>query len=139
MTEFNKTGLANYEASTETMRAVRNKFNNFFLSGKSDSLLKDIDDEDCGVLEDESNSILKEIPIYEYFVLLIDNDPKLNTYLQDSMKKQEEFERQQNSGQPAKVKESEMWAKLVQTSESEEKGANAGFAFNFNDESSDDD
>lgn len=139
MAEFNKTGLVGYEGSTETIKAVHKKFNNFFVSGKSDSLLKDIDDEDCGVLEDESNSILNEIPIYEYFVLLIDNDPTLKTYLQDSMKKQEEFERQQTSGQPAKVKESEMWAKLVQPSKSEEKGANAGFAFNFDDESSDDD
>lgn len=139
MADFHSKNLNAYKGTTENMDAIIGRFVNFFESGKSDSLLKDIDDEDCGVLEDEFNSILNEIPIYEYFVLLIDSDPKLGLHLQDSMKKLQELEKQQNNGQQAKVRESEMWAKLIQHIEVAQKGANSGFAFNFADESSDDD
>ncbi|KAL6948310.1 hypothetical protein ACO0OE_002340 [Hanseniaspora uvarum] len=139
MADFHSKNLNAYKATTENMDAIIGRFVNFFESGKSVSLLKDIDDEDCGVLEDEFNSILNEIPIYEYFVLLIDSDPKLGLHLQDSMKKLQELEKQQNSGQQAKVRESEMWAKLIQHIEVAQKGANSGFAFNFADESSDGD
>ena len=139
MADFHSKNLNAYKGTTENMDAIIGRFVNFFESGKSVSLLKDIDDEDCGVLEDEFNSILNEIPIYEYFVLLIDSDPKLGLHLQDSMKKLQELEKQQNSGQQAKVRESEMWAKLIQHIEVAQKGANSGFAFNFADESSDDD
>ncbi|CAI8496124.1 unnamed protein product [Hanseniaspora opuntiae] len=100
-------------------------------------MLKTIDDEDCGVLEDDSNSILNEVPIYEYFALLINSDQRFKSYLEESMGRLNELEKEQNSKNPTKVKESEMWAKLIDGSKCLEKGANSGFAFNFADESSD--
>lgn len=137
MDEFWSKSSKSYEESDVTLSKIVERFENFFTSGRSVSMLKTIDDEDCGVLEDDSNSILNEVPIYEYFALLINSDQRFKSYLEESMGRLNELEKEQNSKNPTKVKESEMWAKLIDGSKCLEKGANSGFAFNFADESSD--
>lgn len=137
MDEFWSKNSKSYERSDLNLSKIIEKFENFFTSGISVNLLMTIDDEDCGVLEDESNSILNEVPIYEYFALLINSDQRFKSYLEESMKRLNELEKDQNSKNPTKVKESKMWAKLVDCSKSLKKGAKSGFAFNFVDESSD--
>lgn len=137
MDEFWSKNSKSYEDSDVTLSKIVERFENFFTSGRSVSMLKTIDDEDCGVLEEDSNSILNEVPIYEYFALLINSDQRFKSYLEESMGRLNELEKEQNSKNPTKVKESEMWAKLVDGSKCSEKGANSGFAFNFADESSD--
>ncbi|XBW37764.1 hypothetical protein QEN19_003345 [Hanseniaspora menglaensis] len=110
------------------------KLATFLNSSETAVLLNNLDDEDCGVMGDNDNNILNEIPIYEFFIMLIYADNDYAPHLAASLIKQREYELACGKNKPTKVKDSKLWSNLT-TAKTSEKAATP-FAFNLLDESS---
>lgn len=123
------------QASTEDLEGVLPVFEKFLHSQETINLLKNLDDEDCGVLEDYYNNILNEIPIYEFFILLITLNENYNKFLKDALIKLQALEKFNSTEKTPAVKESTIWKNLTKKQDDDETGSPL-FGFNFSDDAS---
>lgn len=128
--------FSNIDFKDTNLEKANQKFIQFINSSKLIVMLNNLDDEDCGVLEDISNNILNEIPIYEYFIVLIYSNENYHSYLKTSLKQLNKLEfANNNENNNIKVKDSKIWSELTKNDDSKKTEQN-GFKFNFLDEES---